>query len=216
MRKIFLTGLIFLMSFGICNAEISKKDVERAWRRISQADGFQKMEITYEKDESPNAWVAFKSSKNYSVHVTAGLMKILNSEEEMAGVWGHEIGHVRLGHYNRGVTRNVIWGVLGAVVDYKTKGSGTKGTLIKGASNIGMNLAENKFSRDDETGADDYGTNLLKKAGYSAWGLYDAMSRFKENNYVTKGGLEGLFSSHPPTEERLNHLRERAQALEPR
>ena len=42
------------------------------------------------------------------------------------------------------------------------------------------------------------------------------MSRFKENNYVTEGGLQGLFSSHPPTEERLKHLRERAQSLEPR
>ena len=134
----------------------------------------------------------------------------------MAGIWGHEIGHVRLGHYNKGVTRNVIWNVLGAVIDYKTQGSGTKGQIIKGVGNVGMNLAENKFSRTDETQADDYGTKLLVKAGYSAWGLYNAMSRFKDNNYITKGGLEGLFSSHPATDDRLKHLAEVAQSLEPK
>lgn len=96
-RKIFL---VLAAAFMICDsslAAISNEVVDAAWKRIARADGFRVIPITYEQNDSPNAWVKFKSQKNFSVHVTTGLMRILNHEDEIAGVLGHEIGHVKLG-----------------------------------------------------------------------------------------------------------------------
>ena len=187
--------------------EISKEIVESAWKRIAKTDGFKQVAITYEKDTSPNAWVKFKSQNDFSVHVTAGLMKILNTEEEIAGVLGHEIGHVRLGHYNKQVQRAAGWAIAGNLLG---RIGGLGGTIAQGAGQIGANLVESGFSRGQEVEADDYGTELLKKAGYDPYGLYNAMKAFADNKYVTQ---PNGFNSHPPTERRLKHLQEKAQAV---
>lgn len=207
MRKFFTSLLILALMASSACAEISNAVVESAWKRIAKADGFKNVPINYEKDESPNAWVAFKSQDNFSVHVTAGLMKILNSEEEVAGVLGHEIGHVRLGHYNKGVSRAVGWTIAGNLLG---RIGGLAGTIAQGAGQIGMNLAESGFSRGQEVEADDYGTELLKKAGYDPYGLYRAMKAFADNKYVTQ---PNGFNSHPPTERRLQHLQEKAKEV---
>lgn len=199
------TCLMFIIIIvNAANAEITSEIVEKAWSRIATADGFKVVKINYEKDDSPNAWVKFKSQDDFSVHVTKGLMKILKNEDEIAGVLGHEIGHVRCGHYNEGVQRRVGWTVLSVLLD-------RAGGLASAAGNIGMNLAESGFSRGQEVEADDYGTDLLVKSGYSPWGLYNAMKCFKDNKLVTQ---PNGFNSHPPTERRLKHLSDRAKSIE--
>ena len=134
-------------------------------------------------------------------------MKILNSEEQIAGVLGHEIGHVRLGHYNKGVGRNVLWTILSLGL---SRVGGTAGKAAQAAGSVGMNLAESGFSRGQEVEADDYGTELLKKAGYDPMGLYRAMKAFADNKYVTQ---PNGFNSHPPTARRLKHLMDKAKSL---
>ena len=199
-RKIFMTIMILTVMCSCAYAEISKKTVESAFTRIAKADGFKAVPVNYENDNSPNAWVAFKSQNDYSIHVTTGLMKILNTEDEMAGVWGHEIGHVRLGHYTKGMLRNVGWTVAGKILEKKT------GKVAQTVGNIGMNLAENGFSRSQETQSDEYGVKLLVKAGYNPMGLYNAMKAFKDNGYGTQSGIVNWFSSHPATDDRLKAL----------
>ncbi len=206
-KKIFLSLIFSLALCASACAEINSATVEAAWKRIAEADGFKVVKINYEKDDSPNAWVKFKSQNDFSVHVTQGLMKILNSEEQIAGVLGHEIGHVRLGHYNKGVGRNIGWAVLGAALG---KVGGTAGKVAQAAGSVGMNLAESGFSRGQEVEADDYGTELLKKAGYDPYGLYRAMKAFADNKYVTQ---PNGFNSHPPTARRLKHLMDKAKAV---
>ena len=210
MRKI-LTALMILSLYCSCSyAEISSAVVESAWRRIARADGFKEVPIHYEDKDSPNAWVKFKSTNNYSVHVTKGLMKILNTEDEIAGILGHEIGHVKLGHYSSGVGRAVGWAVLGTLLG---RIGGIGGVAAQTAGQIGANLAESGFSRGQEVEADDYGTELLKKAGYDPYGLYYAMKAFADNKFVTQP--DG-FNSHPPTERRLQHLYEKAKEVKER
>ena len=206
-RKIFLSLIISLTLCSCACAQIDSAVVEAAWKRIAEADGFEAVKINYEKDDSPNAWVKFKSEKDFSVHVTQGLMKILNTEEQIAGVLGHEIGHVRLGHYNKGVGRNIGWNLLGIALG---KIGGNAGKIAQAAGTVGMNLAESGFSRGQEVEADDYGTELLKKAGYDPMGLYRAMKAFADNKYVTQ---PNGFNSHPPTARRLKHLMDKAKSL---
>ena len=195
-----------LASWLLCSradASITSHDVQAAWARISKADGFKTIPITYEKDDSPNAWVKFKSQNDFSVHVTKGLMKILDTEEQIAGVLGHEIGHVKLGHYDKGVGRAVGWTLLGIAL-------GKAGGIAQTAGNVGIQLAESGFSRGQEVEADDYGTELLKRAGYDPYGLYRAMKAFQDNKYVTQ---PNGFNSHPPTARRLKHLMDKAKEV---
>ncbi|MDR2180437.1 MAG: M48 family metallopeptidase [Synergistaceae bacterium] len=186
------------------DAKIAKASVEKAWSRIAAAAGMKTIPITYEKDDAPNAWVKFQSSDNFSVHVTQGLMQVLNSPDEIAGVLGHEVGHVKCGHYSKGVQRNVGWSILGTLL-------GKAGGIAEVAGAVGMNLAESGFSREQEVEADDYGMDLAVKAGYSPWGLYNAMKGFKDNGFKTE---PSGFNSHPPTDRRLRHLQERAQKIQ--
>lgn len=208
-RKIFFAFMFVVLISDSSFAAISPETVEAAWRRIAEADGFRVIPITYEKNDSPNAWVKFQSQKNFSVHVTSGLMRILNTEDEIAGVLGHEIGHVKLGHYTKGVTRNVGWAILGGLIG-RAAGGGVAGSIAQTAGSAAMNLAESGFSREQEVEADDYGTELLVKAGYRPDGLYRAMKAFKDNNIITE---PNGFNSHPPTNRRLIHLREKANSL---
>ena len=203
MKKIFMSILILIITCTCSHASITEKTVDAAWSRISKADGFKTIAITYEKDTSPNAWVKFKSQDDFSVHVTQGLMKILDTEEQIAGVLGHEIGHVKLGHYNKGVGRNIGWTLLGAAL-------GRAGGIAQAVGSVGMNLAESGFSRGQEVEADDYGTELLKKAGYDPYGLYRAMQAFADNKFVTQ---PNGFNSHPPTARRLKHLMDKAKEV---
>ena len=210
MRKIFMAVMLVATFCSCAYAEISREVVESAWRRIAKADGFKEVPINYEANDAPNAWVKFQSQKNYSVHVTAGLMKILNTEEEIAGVLGHEIGHVKLGHYSKSVNRAVGWAIAGTLLG---RIGGIAGTAAQTAGQVGANLAESGFSRGQEVEADDYGTELLKRAGYDPYGLYNAMSEFKNHKFVTQ---PNGFNSHPPTERRLQHLREKAAEVKAR
>ena len=208
-RKIFLMLAFVIMIHDSSFASVSPEVVNAAWRRIAKADGFRIIPITFEQNDSPNAWVKFKSQKDFSVHVTTGLMKILNHEDEIAGVLGHEIGHVKLGHYSKGVGRNIGWAVLGGLLG-RAAGGGLAGTAAQTAGKVAMNLAESGFSREQEVEADDYGTELLVRAGYRSDGLYRAMKAFKDNNIITQP--DG-FNSHPPTDRRLIHLREKSKSL---
>ena len=198
--KIFVAVIILSVMSSCACASIDEAVVERAWKRIAQADGFKSVPVNYVNDNSPNAWVAFKSANDYTINVTRGLMKILNSEEEMAGVWGHEIGHVRLGHYNKGQLRNIGWAIGTEILKRKT------GTVGQTLGSVGMNLAEKGFSRQQETQSDEYGVKLLVKAGYNPLGLYKAMKAFKDNGYGTKSGIVNWFSTHPATDDRLEKL----------
>jgi len=201
----FLCALLLVTVFAASSdAAIERSVVDSAWKRIAAAAGMEPIPITYEKDKSPNAWVKFQSSKNFSVHVTEGLMQVLNSSDEIAGILGHEVGHVKLGHYNKGVQRNVGWSVLGALF-------GRAGGVAEIAGAVGMNLAESGFSREQEVDADDFGADLAIKAGYSPWGLYKAMKSFKDNGFKT---TPSGFNSHPPTDRRLQRLEERAKKAE--
>ena len=208
-RKIFPAFILAVMLCDSSFASVTREVVDSAWARIAKADGFKVIAITYEQNDSPNAWVKFKSQNNFSVHVTSGLMKILNREDEIAGVLGHEIGHVKLGHYGKDVGRNIGWSVLSGVIGH-VAGGGLAGMAAQTAGNTAMKLAESGFSRQQEIDADDYGTELLVKAGYKADGLYRAMKAFENNNIITQP--DG-FNSHPPTERRLIHLKEKADSL---
>ena len=203
-----MTGvLLFLLIFsiaGISEGAIDNNTVNRAWKRISAQTGMEYKAVNFERKKEPNAWVKF-SSGNHSVHVTTGLMNILDREDEIAGILAHEAGHIKLGHYNSSVGRNILWSLLFRALEGNTAG--------EVAGSVGIGLAESGFSREQEVESDDYGIRIAADAGYSPWGLVRAMEKMKAAGYNTS---PNGFNSHPPTDRRLEHLRNSASAIAPR
>jgi len=198
---ILCMALLVTVFAASADAAIGRDVVEEAWKRIAAAAGMEPIPIVFESEKAPNAWVKFQSSSRFSVHVTEGLIQLLQTPDEIAGILGHEMGHIQLGHYNRSVTRNVGWSVLGSLL-------GRAGGVAEIVGGVGMNLAESGFSREQEVEADDFGADLAIKAGYSPWALYNAMKRFRDGGFRTE---PSGFNSHPPTDRRLQRLEERAR-----
>lgn len=138
------------------------------------------------------------------IYITRGILAVANSEDELAGVIAHEIGHVAARHqaarYSQGVLASLGAVVLSAAI-------GSEG--INEALSIGTNLYMSSYSREQENEADKLGVRYLSRAGYDTMGV----SRFLANmeNYLNvevkaahKPASEfSYFSSHPDTGERV-------------
>ncbi len=112
------------------------------------------------------------------VYVTRQLMALMNDEAELAGVLGHEVGHVAAQHSKKrqsAAQRNAILGVLGAVLG---SAIGDNGGLLGGLGGLLQNnsmqvaqLATLGFSRSQELQADQLGVQYLRSAGYDPMAL---------------------------------------------
>jgi predicted Zn-dependent protease len=160
-------------------------------------------------DSTPNAW-ALPGGK---IAVNRGLLLELESEAELAAVLGHEIVHAAARHGAKGMERGMI--LQGAVlVAGVAAGGGDYADLAVGSAALGANLLNQRYSRDAEREADHYGIQYMVRAGYdplAAVRLQETFVRLAENRQ--ESWLAGLFASHPPSRERVEHNRELVSTL---
>jgi predicted Zn-dependent protease len=103
------------------------------------------------------------------VYVTRQLVSLMNNEAELAGVLGHEVGHVAARHSARRqetAQRNQILGVLGSVLSGVLLGNSQLGQLGQQLASTAPQLATLSYSRGQETEADELGIRYLGSAGY--------------------------------------------------
>ena len=104
------------------------------------------------------------------IYVTRQLVALMNNEAELAGVLGHEVGHVAARHAAKrqsAATRNSILGVLGQVLAGAVFGAESAiGQLGAQIFSTGSQLLTLRYSRGQETEADNLGVTYLRRAGY--------------------------------------------------
>jgi len=108
------------------------------------------------------------------VYLTRQLMALMNDEAEMAGVLGHEVGHVAARHSEKrqkAATRNSILGILGQIGSQVLLGDSAIGRLGQEIFGTGSQLLTLKYSRKQEYEADDLGIRYLASAGYDPQAL---------------------------------------------
>jgi predicted Zn-dependent protease len=141
------------------------------------------------------------------VYVNRGLLVNLNSEAELAGVLGHEIGHVTARHPARRQARGVA-AQLGAMAAAILTGSNAIGQL----ANIGGQAWMMGYGRENEMEADRLGLKYMVKAGYNpesiggVFKMFQAGEKFERQRAAAEGReprlYHGVFSSHPSPDER--------------
>ncbi|MBQ9893611.1 MAG: M48 family metallopeptidase [Bacteroidales bacterium] len=175
-------------------------------RRLTQnLDGVNERPLNFKvyKEDEVNAFACADGS----VRVYTGIMDIM-TDNELLGVIGHEMGHVALHHTRKQMQRSMITSsALGALAS-------TGGTIASLTDSqlgaLGEMIMNAKYSRDQETEADDYGYNYLCKAGKNPWSM---VMSFEKLQNLSSGGksspVTNLFSSHPDTGSRIKHITER-------
>jgi predicted Zn-dependent protease len=109
-------------------------------------------------------------------------------------------------------------GLLAATIGAAVGGAdqNVAGLVIQGAG-LGAQLVQTKYGRDAELQSDEYGMKYMKRAGYDPWGavtLQEAFVRLsKESGAKPQSFLEGLFASHPPSQERVEKNKMTAEQL---
>ena len=164
----------------------------------------------------PNAW-ALPGGK---IAVNRGLLTELNSEAELAAVLGHEIVHAAARHGAKAQERGTMMqiGMQAAQIGAGMAGldAGLASMALQGAG-AGLQMIQMKYGRDQELESDFYGMKYMKLAGYDPTGAVTLQETFVR---LSQGGgqkqaswLEGLFASHPPSQERVDKNKKTAEEL---
>lgn len=150
------------------------------------------------------------------IFVHRGLIAYARSEDELAGVIGHEIGHVVGQHAKRANVLGMMGSVAGII------GSVLTGTgAISDLSNTATATLTSGYRRDLELEADEYGGEFLALAGYNPLAMIDVIHVLKDHSLFAKNVLgqpsvyHGLFASHPKNDKRLHEAVEKSLHLFP-
>ena len=135
-------------------------------------------------------------------YVNSGLILRAQEESELAGVMAHEISHVTARHGTKQATKADIM-QIGAMAAMIFVPYGWAGYGIYEGMNLAIPLTFLKFSRDAEREADFLGIQYMYKAGYDPNSYVTFFERIQADEKRRPGTIPKVFSTHPPTPERI-------------
>ncbi|HUK88797.1 MAG TPA: zinc metalloprotease HtpX [Blastocatellia bacterium] len=213
--------------------EAQAPELFRIVRALAQRDGLPMPAVYIIPEESPNAFATGRDPQHAAVAVTEGIMRLLDSEE-LSGVLGHELSHVKhrdtlittvtatIAGALSMLTNMAMWGLLlsGRSSDDDDRSSwlGLIGIIVApiAAAIIQMAISRSREYSADESGAALSGNPLALASALSKVEAWSQKVPMKEGSPATAhlfiinpfkaGGIAQLFSSHPPTEERIHRL----------
>lgn len=133
------------------------------------------------------------------VYVTRQLTALMNNEAELAGVLGHEVGHVAARHSaqrQKAAQRNQVIGLLGSILSGAVLGDNALGQLGQRVFSQGSQLLTLKFSRSQELQADQLGIAYLRKAGYDPRAMSTVLESLARQNAL-EAQLRGTGNQTP-------------------
>src|SRR5512143_1480701 len=127
------------------------------------------------------------------IYITRGLRASLTSVAQLAGVLGHEIGHVTRRHTAAQMTQKELYGAgfaLGSIVSPTFQ-------RYSGVAQQALGLLFLKFSRTDESQADELGVEYATKAGYDSREIPATYAMLKRIDDQSSQRLPGFLETHP-------------------
>jgi heat shock protein HtpX len=202
-------------------------------RQLSQAAGLPMPKVCIVENPQPNAFATGRNPEHAAVCVTTGLLERVN-DEELAGVLAHELGHVRNHDTLTMTITATIAGAVSMLANFAFFFGGRRSPLgligmllVMLLAPIAAVLVQMTISRTREFEADRASAEISGRPLWLASALadIDRTAQSTDNpeadaNPATAhmfivnplhGGFAGLFSSHPPTAERIARLKAMAQ-----
>ncbi len=179
-------------------------------KRVAVASDLPDAEFTFTllDSEVPNA---FALPGGY-VYITRGLLALAESEAEVAGVLGHEIGHVAARHTAQRQTRATGAGLLATLgtIGAAIFGGEAAGRLVQEVAGAGAQAYVAGYSRDQEFQADELGVDYMSAAGYDPQAMATFLDKLDAESALERelagGGDDpaaSWFATHPRTLDRV-------------
>ena len=134
------------------------------------------------------------------VYVTRGLLALVNNEAELAGVIGHEIGHIIFHHGAKQIVRNIgaqIFAIGGAIASPKNAGGWlTVSTALFQQINMG-------YGREAEIESDQHGILSGSELGYNPYGMPNFLKSLRLKEIMSGQSYHAFQASHPETKDRI-------------
>ncbi len=134
------------------------------------------------------------------VSITRALYDRLDNEAQLAGVLGHEIGHVIAEHSARQMAKGKLGQMLATAV-----GVGSESNAGVMGAQMANQMFQLKHGRDDERQSDSIGLKYMVQAGYNPEGMLGVMKVLAE---AGGSGTPSVMSSHPHPDERIKTIKE--------
>jgi Zn-dependent protease with chaperone function len=180
----------------------AQKEIDELGQRLVRA-GIRRPEIEYHfqilQDDDFNA---FAIPGGY-VYFTQRLWNVMRKDERV-GVLAHEIAHTDRRHAIDAMLKAQRRQIFLAILLTAVKANNTWANI----ADLAHSLYTLKYSRGDERQADEVGVELCQKAGFNPAGLLLAMRKINRFQSEQGGEPPKIFSSHPPTPERLQYLQQ--------
>lgn len=199
--------------YGLFEDEKLQAYVDRIGRKITQDTERPDVEYKFFILDSPIV-NAFALPGGY-VYVSRGLITLANNEAELASVMAHEVGHITARHSAERYSQNVVSSVgrtlLSVVVD---------SSIASHVLGLGSDLYLSSYSRGQEDEADTLGLRYATRGGYNAGAMSSFLASLHasselENEVNKKKASHSYFSTHPPTQNRVEKTKEEAVAYPP-
>jgi predicted Zn-dependent protease len=195
-----------LAEYGLYDNPALQKYVESVGMRVAKVSHLPDLEWHFRLLDSPVV-NAFAVPGGY-IYITRGIVSYLNNEAQLAGVIGHECGHVTARHTAQDMTQQEIAQVgllAGMVFSPAVREYGV-------VASQGLGLLFLKYSRDHETQADELGVGYATKAGYDPReipGTYQMLKRYGDRQGES---LPNFLSTHPDPGDRELRTKQLAEA----
>jgi predicted Zn-dependent protease len=201
-------------TMGIYDAPALADYVRTVGERLARVSPRQGVAYTFQVVDmkEPNAFALPAGP----IYVSRGLLVLLNSEDELAGVLGHEVGHVAARHAVQRVSRAAPIGILTGITAAVTGlVSPVLGDVVGGIGGFAGALVVAPYSRGQEHEADEIGQQLAAKAGWDPAALASALSALEREDALHRGEERpaSFFATHPPLPDRVADTQARAATL---
>jgi predicted Zn-dependent protease len=199
-----------IRQFGVYNEKPElNRLVERIGRQLAAASERPNLPWTFTVLDSP--MVNAMALPGGYIYITRGMLERINSEDELAGVLGHEIAHVTARHSAQQISRQQLaqFGlVLGAVV------AGPEVLQQYGQlAELGLGLLFQRYSRAHETQADLLGTGYMAEARYNPIGAERMLMTLQRLDKNPSAGIDRYFMSHPEPAKRVRDVQQKIAEL---
>ena len=201
--------------------------VERVGQRLAAVVNTQAYPAGYGNDRVfPFTWhfhiIQDKAVNAFSlpggqVYINSGLLKIVRSDDELAGVLGHEMTHSAhhhiqaLSHEQSRMSSEMLAGMLVAIFTHVP--SRDMANLAEGAQLTQLGIMNTRYSQAAERDADHGGTILMHQAGFDAVGMLTFMERLGDFENAGPQMTLGILQDHPDAAERISLITEELKDL---